>query len=365
MRTKLRKSPTGFTLIELLVVIAIIAVLLALLLPAVQMARESARRAQCSNNLKQIGLALHNYHETYDSQFPAGYLLSTKSGVMGGWGWGNAILPQLDQRNLHDSIQATPINYDTGLFAMTTSVASPKSIQTSVPVFRCPSDVGASVVTVTTVGGTAVSSSPQTIGRSNYVGVCGADPAWIDATAGGATTSIGVATTGLGAIGSYVNSAYPTGASPLSATATAFGGTFGANSWRGIRDMKDGTTSTIMIGERYTPIGSSATTPVIGDASWVGAIDNGGNGNNSSTIPSTPGILGQALVLGETSIPINSTFTGSNVRPLTTGFGSLHTGGCYFLMGDGNVRFLSQSISHDILRQLSRVRDGVYLNDFQ
>src|SRR3954467_6733282 len=102
-----RKRQPGFTLIELLVVIAIIAVLIALLLPAVQQAREAARRTQCKNNLKQIGLALHNYHDITSTTFPCGYMGQTQvpgpsQGTLAnysGWGWMAMLLPQFDQSN--------------------------------------------------------------------------------------------------------------------------------------------------------------------------------------------------------------------------------------------------------------------------
>src|ERR1700709_1412993 len=104
MRHNVRRigSSRGFTLIELLVVIAIIAVLIALLLPAVQQAREAARRSQCKNNLKQLGLALHNYHDIVD-RVPMGYTdtatVSAAATEDGGWSWAAQLLPQLDQAN--------------------------------------------------------------------------------------------------------------------------------------------------------------------------------------------------------------------------------------------------------------------------
>ena len=112
MATKRR----GFTLIELLVVIAIIAVLVSLLLPAVQQAREAARRTQCRNNLKQIGLAMHNYEGTFGS-FPPGYLGATTNcsmirngvapNVAQGWGWGTFILPFVDQANVYSAMNVS------------------------------------------------------------------------------------------------------------------------------------------------------------------------------------------------------------------------------------------------------------------
>src|SRR5690606_19265562 len=93
-------------LIELLVVIAIIAILIALLLPAVQQAREAARRSTCKNNLRQIGLALHNYHDAHDT-FPPGYIWASWAPEGPGWGWPTMILPYLDQAALYQLLDTS------------------------------------------------------------------------------------------------------------------------------------------------------------------------------------------------------------------------------------------------------------------
>ncbi len=131
-----RGTPKGFTLIELLVVIAIIAILIALLLPAVQQAREAARRTQCRNNLKQIGLAAHNYHDTY-GMLPAGWIgVELTTGLdftegSNGWGWASKLLPQLDQNNVYNQINFLQPVEDPVNMAPRTQVLS---------VFRCPSN---------------------------------------------------------------------------------------------------------------------------------------------------------------------------------------------------------------------------------
>jgi len=124
------KRDQGFTLIELLVVIAIIAILIALLLPAVQAAREAARRSNCKSNLKQIGIALHNYHDTYNT-FPPSYV---NFGPEVRWGWGALILPFIEQENLFDQLD---VSRRSGLTPSPTN-----GMQTRVDVYRCPSDAG-------------------------------------------------------------------------------------------------------------------------------------------------------------------------------------------------------------------------------
>lgn len=125
-----RNRKRGFTLIELLVVIAIIAILIALLLPAVQQAREAARRSQCKNNLKQIGIALHNYHEQTGS-FPPSYV--NAGGRDTRWGWGTLILPMLDNAPLYELLDPT---------AGDGKSAGDPGMQETVNVYLCPSSTG-------------------------------------------------------------------------------------------------------------------------------------------------------------------------------------------------------------------------------
>ena len=120
------KNRRAFTLIELLVVIAIIAILIALLLPAVQAAREAARRAQCKNHLKQLALAMHNYHDAH-ARFPSGYIVET------GWGWGTMLLPYIDQRPLFETLGPS------GKMDLATTTLLNR-LRTPLAVFQCPSD---------------------------------------------------------------------------------------------------------------------------------------------------------------------------------------------------------------------------------
>ena len=146
MNTKRRSR--GFTLIELLVVIAIIAILIALLLPAVQQAREAARRTQCKNNMKQIGLAMHNYHDVHLC-FPPGYITTTpcesatvwpacNAGELGLYSWGTFVLPYIDQSNLYNQLTpgTVPLQVNLTIPAVLQSLRQPLSM------FLCPSDPG-------------------------------------------------------------------------------------------------------------------------------------------------------------------------------------------------------------------------------
>jgi len=165
----------GFTLIELLVVIAIIAILVALLLPAVQQAREAARRSSCKNNLKQLGLAMHNYHDTY-GLFPPGYINqfdtvpTTSSDYSNAvdaekvaWSWGALVLAQMEQSAMADTLSVGDVRLKNALSNATTLTA----MQTPLATFRCPSDTAPPTNTtkqLTDSGGTN-----RAIATSNYV----------------------------------------------------------------------------------------------------------------------------------------------------------------------------------------------------
>lgn len=357
----------AFTLIELLVVIAIIAVLIALLLPAVQQAREAARRIQCRNNLKQIGLALLNYHDSARA-FPSGYVGRTNRFATdySGWGWMAMLLPQIDQGNLYNLLTSpsTNPNFSSGLITLTTTPATPNSIQTPIAAVRCPTDIGESVVQFALIGETTVSPAVK-FGRSNYLGVCGADPNWkgkqipytpthVDLSYAGdgfATSSSPVPGYAIGAASYYVMpvSTIPQYQTSTSITTEAFGGTFGVNSSTKIGDMTDGSSNVILIGERYTPAHTNLP-GTAGDAIWAGA------GNHYG--------FGQLLCLADATNRVNYNFTNNSVRPELTGFGSLHTGGAHFLRGDGSVVFVSENMDVDTLRQLSRIADGGVVGEY-
>lgn len=214
----------GFTLIELLVVIAIIAVLIALLLPAVQQAREAARRSQCKNNLKQIGLALHNYHDAF-KVYPSGYIDNDPSADTLNHnllGWQTFILPHIDQAPLYNLIsQSGAFDAAWPTVAAMTTVSSSLPVpyaKTILPSYICPSD-----------GGTGINKNVLNYAKSNYTGVGGANY-----TYSGDKTS----------------------------------GTFYDNSCVSIKDYTDGTSNTAIVGERSTWNGKSATI-------WVGNPTNG------------------------------------------------------------------------------------------
>lgn len=303
MRTQHRIR--GFTLIELLVVIAIIAVLIALLLPAVQQAREAARRSQCKNNLKQIGLALHNYHDTHNT-FPPGWI-GVVSGVQdpegdSGFGWGSMILPNLDQSPLY-----AQFNFSNPMDA----APNRANLGRVLTVFQCPSDPKPDKFPLDDRNGT-----PVDLASANYVGVFG-------------TVELD-------------GCENPPGMFPVTAQGQCVSdGAFFHNSRIKMRDFTDGTSSTLMVGERTT-----FTDPGTGDkfyGTWSGALPE---------VEEAP-----ARIMGHAEHPPNR-----KLHP--EDFGSAHTGGAQFVLADGHVVFISENIDTRVFQSLSTRNGGEVVGEF-
>ncbi len=260
----------GFTLIELLVVIAIIAILIAILVPAVQKVRETAARMTCKNNLKQFGLALHGFHDT-NRKFPPGYTMNVSGGIESGpgWGWGAYLLEHLDQGPLHSKI-----NFGIDITAAVHT--GPRT--TKLPVFVCPTD--------DYLGTFTPPSGSVTLAHGGYVGVFGSNAIDIDPGAGN--------------------------------------GIFFRNSEVCMSHISDGTSNTLMVGERCTRRFT---------ATWAGVL---------AGIPEA-----QALVLGTCDHPPN------DPKGHMEDFASLHAIGVNFLYGDGTVRTINNTINPLVYQSLA------------
>lgn len=314
------RARRGFTLIELLVVIAIIAILIALLLPAVQQAREAARRSTCKNSLKQIGLALYNYHDTHGN-YPPGYIdRSTDSSSASaadtgsGFAWGVMLLPFLDQAPLYNQLN---LNLDS------TNATNVAYADEKIAIFRCPSDTNQGVFTVND------GSSDYDLASANYVGIYGY----------GSITAVP---------GKPVQK-----------------GILYRNSNVKVRDVTDGTSNTIVVGERsHQHQFASAGTTVQADSTWYasipGALRPAGMGSMDEGAPS--------LILGHVGQPAMMSMMAMHHPPNTTNhianFSSKHEGGAHFLLGDGAVRFLSENMSYETFKNLGTINDGNPLGEF-
>jgi prepilin-type N-terminal cleavage/methylation domain-containing protein len=282
----------GFTLVELLVVIAIIGILVGLLLPAVQAAREAARRMQCSNNLKQIALAAHNYHDAH-KKFPIGqHLFGTMvNGASRGLGynWSFALLPFIEQTSLYNQFD--------NRFAVFEKTITQNGILAATPLaaFSCPSD-----------------KKPPTIDLTS------------EAIRPTATTSY-----------KAVNGSYNNGFStPTSNDPTAFNGTFERDSRAiySIANLIDGTSNTIIFAETRWGMNASGRTRTY----LYGASD-------PTSTQWASGASECSFLNGQTAMNWVITVATSSANRTA---GSFHTGGAQFAFGDGSIHFISENIDH-------------------
>ena len=307
LQLRLRPRTAAFTLVELLVVIAIIAILIALLLPAVQAAREAARRTQCMNNFKQIGIAMHNYHAARDT-FPIGELYISdhwtppELGLKNYYakGWGVRILPYMEQLELSNLYAV-----ENGIFG----IYGPNQIDLGlnrIGQFVCPSDAQDEWIYV---GSNANTYTNHEIGiafyKTNVGGVADSQAAW----------KVDYQCHTLDGDGMLYN-VYPVR----------------------IRDVFDGTSNTVMVGE------------LTGDESGSHRGHQWVHFNVFSTIE---GINGIATIPGE----------GFFERIPTSGFSSYHPGGCHFLRADGSTKFESANMDQVVLSALTTRRGGELISD--
>ena len=274
------RRKTGFTLVELLVAIAIIGILIGLLLPAVQFARESARAASCWNNQRQIGMALHLFHDTH-RQLPAGWTGSDPEGPPG-WGWCSEILSELEQAPLGSIIRRDLPIYDP---------FNKQARETPLPILLCPSDVGKPTFKIhgglvgPGFGNMDVGTPLFDVSRTNYVGVFGTDE--------------------------------------IEDAPDAGNGTFFFQSRLTLAELQDGLSNTLIVGERRSRLGGST---------WTGVI----NGANNA----------MARIVGVGDHPPNH--PDHHFDDFTSG----HPSGVHFLLGDGSVKRLNNTIHENVYKAL-------------
>lgn len=334
LATPRRRQPGGFTLIELLVVIAIIAILIALLLPAVQQAREAARRTQCRNNLKQIGLALHNYHDSF-SVFPMGYsdvLAGNTERNGSGWSWATFILPYMDQAPLYNQF-----NFSTTPYANTlgsTPIQNQNLMATALTAFSCPSDV--KPATAANNGGAANVAAGQGVAAI-------------------ATTSYA------GSRGSF-NGAHCTenaASNPQITVDARNNGLLIVNGKRSMRDITDGSSNVFAVGEvRWIPLITDINGVVnVGSVRQFvyGNVTTGGGPNctNNGANNNGPDLHLRAAHQKLNGPPLDASNQHRN-------FHSTHVGGAHFLFGDGTVRFLSENIDNTATGYSASTVNGPY-----
>ncbi|MBC8113677.1 MAG: DUF1559 domain-containing protein [Candidatus Saccharimonas sp.] len=339
-----RHSKTGFTLIELLVVIAIVATLVALLLPAVQRARESARRTQCKSNLKQIGLALQNYHDTHNIFPPAlinsGDYANTNfySFSLNHTGW-TMLLPHLDQAPLYGQFDFDIASGPSQRAAAPPVIGAPPQVPTStiLNMLLCPSDESPRLYTS---NGKASEYRVTNAAPSNYVFAGGRN---------GEDAQIYSVYANLKVV-------LPNGLSVRYLSA------FGNNGAARMVDLTDGASNTILVGESVkTHSYTNDWTPIWGQGKHAGIY---------GRVVAEP--VGSVNYFNNQRYRINEPYgsTGAVTNPANAQlpyawvFSSKHTGGAHFVKGDGSVVFLSQNIDWIIFNYLNYIADNQVVGEF-
>ena len=305
----------GFTLIELLVVIAIIAVLIALLLPAVQQAREAARRSQCKNNLKQLGLALHNYHDTAN-RLPGIFQTNWSSDEKGTYLV--QLLPFIDQSPLYNKINFTVAG---GIDGQTNPTGGQLFRNIVIPGFICPSDASPNVWGDRAKTNYAMSQGNQSMPSRT----CSSYPG----------NNFGTGAVGHGNDGDPNNNSGFISRFNLSIK---------------FAQCTDGLSNTIMGGE---------IRPNCGDHSVNGWLH-----FNAPWIATTAPINFPISCYGEPAIPNASACNAPDNWQTSQGFKSKHTGGAHFVLGDGAVKFISENINYLTYQALGCRRDGGVIGDY-
>lgn len=331
----------GFTLIELLVVIAIIAVLIALLLPAVQQAREAARRSQCKNNLKQLGLAIHNFHDTYGHLPTSNRPPGTGTKRIGGI---TRMLPYLDQAPLYN-------NYNQQLQWSDPNAQMRATVSTKLTVLICPSNPQGGVLD----GDPDATTTPS--GWAMNVAAAG-DYALAKGVDRGITPYVTLVLPGL-----FTD--------PTNSANSYYAGMFPQNVDAKFASVTDGLSNTIAMHEsagrpylfrRGRQVGSPPANRVNGGG-WCRpaseVLITGQRADGSALFGTTPFNATNGHDVGSESYPSGMFGVQSTGQPY-----SFHVGGAHFLMGDGAVRFISENISMNTFVSLVTASGGEVIGDF-